>query len=261
MRRANRTSLQTEEAYLFFLILLVVSVPFWILGAYVTDHILPGLPVSALMFLAPAIVGGLLSLRGGVAALRMFLSQIGDMVHMPLWAWAFAILTPPLLALLSAIIQTSYGTELPPPQLGWSNVTTLFVLFLVAGIAEELGWTGYVARRLTPARGIVGTGLLIGGVSVLWHAIPLLQAERSLVWFAWWAVGSVSRRLLLTWLYVRGGYSVFGAALMHAIGNLSWMLYPSMGSHYDPMVAGLVTLAVAATLVSIDRGRPTGLAE
>ncbi|MEM9473967.1 MAG: CPBP family intramembrane glutamic endopeptidase [Pseudomonadota bacterium] len=261
MRRDHHSSLQTEEAYLFFLILLVASVPFWLLGVFVTDHVLPGLPVSALMFLAPALVGGLLSLRGGVEALTAFLSQIGDLGRMPPWAWAFAIFTPPLLALLSAIIQTAHGTALPPPQLGWSNVLTLLAMFLVAGLAEELGWTGYVARRLTPVHGIIGAALLIGGVSVFWHAVPLLQAERNLVWFAWWAVGSMSRRMLLTWLYVQGGYSVFGAALMHAMSNLSWMLYPSMSSHYDPMVAGLVTLAVAATLVSIDRIRPRGLAE
>lgn len=101
--------------------------------------------------------------------------------------------------------------------------------------------------------GLIVAGLIIGTVAGVWHLTPLLQAERSWDWIAWWALGSVSRRLIIVWLYVRGGQSVLSATLFHAMSNVSWMLFPVMGSHYDPITTALILVVLIACLVG-----PTG---
>jgi hypothetical protein len=47
-RRGNGSPL------VFFLLVLALSLPFWLLGAVTEARLLPGLPVSALMFVCPA---------------------------------------------------------------------------------------------------------------------------------------------------------------------------------------------------------------
>jgi len=47
-RRRNRSPLK------FFLLILALSLPFWLLGAMIGILLLPDLPVSSLMFVCPA---------------------------------------------------------------------------------------------------------------------------------------------------------------------------------------------------------------
>lgn len=83
----------------------------------------------------------------------------------------------------------------------------------------------------------------------LWHMFPLLQVERPTEWIFWWSLATISRRVLIVWLIVYGGKSVFGAALLHAMSNLSWMMFPVMGSHYDPVSTAVMTVTLMSTLV------------
>jgi len=48
-------------------------------------------------------------------------------------------------------------------------------------------------------------------------------------------------------MYNNDGGSVFGAAVCHAMINVSWMLFPNYGSHWDPRITGPL-LAVAALM-------------
>lgn len=233
----------------FFGSLFLLSLPFWLLGWLVDTPLLPGLPVSALMVVCPVLAAGVLVGRAdGGRGLRRFLRQATDWSKLPGWAWVVAIGVMPFVAIMAALFQTATGADLPAPQWMLFQTLILFAAFLVAGIAEELGWTGYAARPLGARYGVVGAGLVIGTAAVVWHLVPLLQADRSGAWIAWWASATIFRRVLMVWLYVRGGYSVFGASLEHAMSNLCWMLFPVMGSHYDPramaFATGVTTLAI-----------------
>jgi uncharacterized protein len=63
-------------------------------------------------------------------------------------------------------------------------------------------------------------------------------------------------RILIVWLYNNTGRSVFAVALFHATLNLSYMLFPVYGSHFDIRLGGLVT-AFAATMVIVHWGPGT----
>ncbi|MEM1045259.1 MAG: CPBP family glutamic-type intramembrane protease [Pseudomonadota bacterium] len=244
--------------YRFFGLLFLLSIPFWLLGALGASDLLPGLPISAIMAVCPAIAGGLLIWHaGGSAPLTAFLRRAGDCAKMRPWAWGVALGTMPIVMVLSAAFLVFSGMVLPPPEIDPLQVLALFALFFVAATAEELGWTGYATRPLVEAHGFLRASLIIASVSVVWHVIPLLQVGRGWEWIAWWALGTSSRRVIIVWLYVRGGESVFSASLFHAMSNLSWMLFPVMGSHYDPISTALILVIFAVVAVSLKaRKRP-----
>jgi membrane protease YdiL (CAAX protease family) len=131
-------------------------------------------------------------------------------------------------------------------------IVPLFILLLVAALGEEIGWTGYALEPLLDRWGMISGSLLLGSIWATIHFIPLLQAHRSISWIAWWTLGTVSYRLIMTWLFVHSGRSLFGAALFHAMINLSWQMFPNQGSHYDPQIFGLITLVLAVVLYVIE---------
>lgn len=237
----------------YFGLLFLISVPFWVLGALSDDMFLPGLPLSALMVVCPVMIAAILvSRNGGRSALWTFLAQAMDCRKMRPWAWIATLGTMPLVMVLSGGLQTASGTDLPPMKFEVGQALILFTVFFLAATAEELGWTGFATSPLLKARGILGTGLIISLAAVVWHVLPLLQADRAWDWIAWWALGTTSRRILIVWIYARGGRSVFGASLFHAISNLTWILFPVMGSHYDPMTTALVLITFAIVILLFD---------
>jgi hypothetical protein len=60
----------------------------------------------------------------------------------------------------------------------------------------------------------------------------------------------VVARILIVWLYNNMGKSVFAAALLHASLNLTFMLFPVYGSHFDMWLGGSV-MALAAAVVAV----------
>ncbi len=237
----------------FFGLLFLMSLPFWLFGALIGGELLPGLPVSAVMALMPVVAAGMLVVRAeGGSGLKSFLGGAVDFRRMAPWAWVVALGTMPTVMLLSAVYQMSVGVDLPAFQFSLGQTAILFAVFFIAATTEELGWTGYAARHLVPARGWIVAGLIIGVVAVIWHVIPLLQAGRGWDWIAWWAVGTAARRMIILWLYTRGGGSVFATSLFHAMSNLSWMLFPVMGSHYDPMSTAVILILFTALTLIID---------
>ena len=70
-------------------------------------------------------------------------------------------------------------------------------------------------------------------------------------WIGWWSLGTVAMRVLIVWLYNNTGKTVFAAALLHAMGNVCWQLFPVHGSYFDPRTNGIATVlaAFAVTVV------------
>lgn len=242
-----------RRPFVFFGLLIALSVPLWVFGFLVRRELLPGLPVSAVMVVCPALAGGLLVFQaGGTRELVSYLRRAGDFYGMRGWVWIVALGTMPAVMVLSSIYLVSTGSSLPAPQISLGQTLMLFGLFIVSATAEEIGWTGYATRPLVRHHGLIVAGLTLGLVSVVWHLVPLLQVDRSWEWIAWWALGTLCRRMIIVWLYVRGGRRVFSASLFHAMSNLSWMLFPVMGSHYDPMSVALFTLTAALSALVLE---------
>ena len=244
---------RTRSPLTYVVLTFALSIPFWIAGALTSLQLLPGLPVSALGFVCPVTAAAILVYRehgrAGVAAL---LKRSFDARRVTATIWYVpTILLMPCIMVVSYAALHFMGVALPAPQFSFATTLALFGVFFIAALGEQLGWSGYASDPLQERYGALRSALLLGVVWAVWHVIPLRSVPRSLAWIAWWSLGTVAARVIITWLYNNTGRSVFIAALFHTIINLTWQLFPINGSAYDPRVTSVITAVVAVIVVIV----------
>lgn len=220
----SREIIRKHPIVSYFILTYLVS---W-LGAFlvVAPKLLRGQPIpqldGALMFpvmlVGPSLVGiGLTAIVDGRSGLRALFVRLGRWRVGPWW-YAAALLIPPLLILgvllsMYSVISAEYAPHVFPfgPLFG-----------IVAGLLEEIGWTGFVFPRLRVRFGALPGGLLLGGLWALWHVpvVDFLGAASPhgsywLPYFLAFAAILIPVRVLIVWLYSNTG-SVSLAQLMHA---------------------------------------------
>jgi len=239
----------------FLVLVFVLVVPFLVLAEIYPVELLPGLPISALGAFMPALAALILTFRqDGYSGVRVLLGRSLDFrrIKSPVWI-LLIVLTAPAIAVFAYGIMRLAGVLLPNRIPLTLSVIPLFVIFFIAALGEEIGWTGYVTEPLVKRWGTVIAGIVLGTVWATIHFIPLTQAHRSVEWIIWWSLGTISYRFIMTWLYAHSGRSLFGAAVFHAMINLSWQLFPNQGSYYDPRIFSLITFAFAVTIYGIEQ--------
>ncbi|MEI7642663.1 MAG: type II CAAX endopeptidase family protein [Chloroflexales bacterium] len=253
------TSVRKPHPVVAYVVLtFALSIPFWIAGALTPLQLLPAIPVSALGLVCMGGAAAILVYRergwaGVVALLKR--SFDATRVRSKIW-YAPTILLMPGIMVLSYVAMRLMGVALPAPHFSLATTLILFIVFFVAAIGEELGWSGYAIDPLQERYGALGGALLVGVVWAVWHFIPLLSAPRSLAFIAWWSLGTVASRVIIVWLYNNTGRSVFVAVLFHAMINVTYFLFPVDGSYYDPRVTGVI-MAFVAAIVTIVWGPQT----
>jgi membrane protease YdiL (CAAX protease family) len=238
----------------YFVLVFALSAPFWLIGAATGLQLSPGLPVSSLMVSAPVLAALVLVYRENRAAgMIALLKRAFDYRRIRGRAWYLAIvLLMPTLMVLSFGLKRLSGTSIPGPQFQNLAPIVMFLAFFVAGLGEELGWSGYVIDPMQRRMGALQASLLLGLLWGAWHVIPLSQAGRSPSFIAWQCLlFLVAQRVVIVWLYNNTGKSVFAAALFHAISNLGAFLFPINGSYYDPLITGLIMAFVAASVALV----------
>jgi uncharacterized protein len=243
----------------FFVLVLALSLPFWLLGAATGLQLLPGLPVSALMAFCPLMAAAILAYgEEGPGSPERLLKRAFDYERTERKVWyAPAILLMPAVVLLSYWVMRLIGSPLPEePHIPLPAIPILLIAFLAVAASEELGWMGYAADPMQDRWSALTTGIVLGSVWSIWHAVPYVQAHRTLTWIAWQCLFSVAARVLIVWLYNNTGKSVLVAVLFHASINASVFLFPNLGSHYDPAIPG-VLVAIAAAIVAFLWGPKT----
>lgn len=206
-------------------------------------------PASALMFICPGIAAALLVRRGGGSLRRWFAAALRPPgAAQAAWYVPIVLLAPAILV-ASYLVMRWTGMPLPAePRVPWLAAPLLAVVYLVPAFCEELGWTAYATDRLLGRWGVLATGLAIGAAWGLWHVVPYWQGGHDARWIAGQVLFTVGFRVILVWLYARTG-ATMAAVVAHASYNVAWALFPNDASHYDPVVTGLVTAAVAALVV------------
>jgi len=242
----------------FFVWVFGLCIPFWVLGAINPIQLLPGLPLSALGAFTPGLAALMLTYRSDrLAGVLQLLKRSFDFRRLRNKYWLLVILLiNPAIAVCAYGVSGASGNPLPVPTLQLLATLAMFLSFFSAALGEELGWTAYATEPLQERWGTLKASLLLGSVWAVIHFIPLAQAHRSMEWIAWWSLGTVALRMIMTWLYVHAGKSLFAATLFHAMINLCWQLFPIHGSFYDPRVFGLITLGFAVMMYGGHRFRP-----
>ena len=157
----------------------------------------------------------------------------------------------PAVSLVVYGLMRSMNNAVPAAQFQLLSALLMFSAFFFGALGEELGWSGYALDPMQARWGALGASLLLGLVAILWHMTPLLLIGRSPTWIAWWCLYALTFRIFTVWLYNNTGKSVFVAALFHATVNISYMLFPIDGSHFDMRIASLVMVCIAVVVVIV----------
>jgi len=244
-----------KSLFLFFAQVFAFSLVFWGLGLVHPVELLPGLPISALGAFTPAFSAIILIYRKDrLPGVYDLLRRSIDFQRIKNKAWLLIVLViNPIITFFAYLRIRAVDPSMPDPAPLTFAMLPLFVVFFLGALGEEIGWTGYATQPLQQRWGMVTASLFLGAIWAVWHYVPLLQAHRSWAWIAWWSLGTVSLRIIMGWLYVHTGQSVFAAALFHAMVNLCWQLFPVSGSFYDPAVFGLLTFGAAVVVLAAER--------
>ena len=198
-----------------------------------------------LVFLAnaagPPVAGILLTaILEGRAGLRGLLSRMGRWRVGVRW-YAVALLTTPVLATVVLSLLSLVSRDFVPGIVTTSDRATLLLFGamggLLAGIFEEVGWTGFTVPRLLARYSVLATGLMLGGIHGVWHlGVEIWGSSESLGpfllphFFLFWVLGMMAYRVLMVWVY-KHTESLLLAQLMHAsLTGPMWILGPSGGT-------------------------------
>jgi uncharacterized protein len=219
---------------------------------------MPGLSVSALMALC-LMAAALILVHREIAAAGVteLLRRSFDFkrIHASRWLVPVVLLIPGVNVVVYSLM-LGISLPLPAPQFPMLAALAMFLAFFIGALGEELGWSGYVIDPMQERWNALQASLILGLVGVVWHIVPLLVMGRTPAWIAWWCLYALAARLLMVWLYNNTGRSVFAASLFHATLNLTFMLFPVYGSHFDMRLGGLV-MGFAAAMVTVMWGPST----
>ena len=241
----------------FFLLLIVLSVPFWLLGFWEGKLLPAQLPISALQAVCPLLAAVILTGwhegRGGIRDLFKRVMEFRASGYLGWYLSGFLIM--PVVMLISYATMRTLGRPVPEPDISLPAALVAFIVFVAAAMAEETGWTGYASEALLRRTSALTASLFLGSAWALWHVVPYYQAGRSAGWIFWQCVFTVLVRILMVWLYNGSGRQVPVAVLFHTMINVTYVLFPVEGSHYDPAVTGMIVAVLVVAMLLFGGGQ------
>ncbi len=226
----------------------------------------------------PSIAGILLTgLFDGRTGLREFRSRLLKWRFGVRW-YAVALLFAPFLFVVLLLVLSLLSPEFLPGIFAAGDKTSHLMMGLMtglmAGIFEEIGWTGFATPRLRKRYGILATGLIVGIVWAAWHLLPAFwlgfasgNISGAISFFSYLIdpfLFLVASRVLIVWVYDRTGGSLFAGMLMHVSLTASTRIFMPLviaGAQliiFDVTWAAVVW-AILAVLVMSNRFRNGGL--
>jgi membrane protease YdiL (CAAX protease family) len=177
--------------------------------------------------------------------------------------YAAALVTLPLCSLGAAVVSRQFlGLPFAEYLAGWSVALGLInSLLYFTGIAEELGWRGYLLPRLLEDRSPLAASTVMGLVWWVWHAPICFLPQFRIVTegllfaaaaFAQLLVFLVLASVLMTWSYANASGNGFVAGgVVHATASAI-----PVSAQGGPYLAYLACLSVVIAKLWWPRGEP-----
>jgi membrane protease YdiL (CAAX protease family) len=203
----------------------------------------PLFPLALLAMIAgPAVSGVLLTaMLDGRRGLRALGLRLTKWRVAPRW-YAVALLAAPVSATAATLTLSRFSPEfLPGVSVAGDRPAMLMlglVVGLIAGVGEELGWTGFAIPRLKLRRGVLATGLIVGLLWSAWHVLVVV-----------WGVGDRAGAIPLA-LFI----AVDGAAGLPAFRVLMVLVHDRTDSLLVAMLMHASLTATALILTPVATG-------
>ncbi len=227
------------------------------------------LSASVAGIIVTAIVDGRAGLKRLLQRYRIWRVGIGS------WVFAFVFIVPALL--LGSLANPLFGGDplnlrsFHPP---FPLLPMFLIFFLVAGVGEDLGWTGFLLPRLQSRYNALVASLIRGLLWGLWH-VPLWICSLSdpvslrdfpyggwiAEWGFWPSIGIflvlfvIPWSIIHSWLFNNTQGSLLLVSILH--GSEIWAAFGMVGAGIDPLNLanyfgyGAVLLGVSILLVLI----------
>ena len=201
---------------------------------------------------------GLPQLAPGIAALLMLVIFRKDRHQIafvskgiPFSRYLYAALIPAGVSLVVLVIRTLMDIT-PSHSEPIYNSLTAFILWMPFGaLGEEIGWRGYLHKKLdTRMRGLFSS-LLVG---ILWMPIHVAFLTQGPVFIFFLAILIISYSIVIYALVQDAGFNVLLASIFHLAINLTNLLFLDVIYELSFMVVNsLVWAGLAAGLVILRR--------
>lgn len=226
----NKTTSTNRSPWIFFLLVFVLTTPFWLLSTVIKVGGLPdNLPVTDIgATLVPLIAAVILTYREeGFAGVKRLLKRTFDFGRIKQKAWYLPIIfLMPFLYLLTYVIMRWIGLSVPTEWRISPLIILVFLAFFFAAAGEELGYTGYAIDPMQKQMGALTAALIMGILWAIWHYPSMIELGQPIGLMIWGTLFTIAIRVLNVWLYNNTGGSVFAVILFHAIGNTSRTAFP-----------------------------------
>jgi membrane protease YdiL (CAAX protease family) len=248
--RTERLSLVSRFPIASFFILALL------LGAGTLSLVILGvIPANlALSSVLSASIAGIImtAILDGGAGLKLLLGRV-LIWRVGIGYWLFAILFLAPAFLLGSLLNPLFDGD--PVSLSniqlTSNIVPMFIVFfIVAGLGQELGWTGFLLPRLQARFGALASSVIRAGLVAIWHLPLLLYAgshpnafpdfpygawivrEGFLVAFSVMLALSLVWSIFYTWIFNNTRGSLLLVAILH--GSEIWLVYWMIGMGLNP---------------------------
>lgn len=189
----------------------------------------------------------------GLAALVMLLVFRKDRFRItffdrkvPASRYVFAVLIPTGGAVLIYLIYRLFFGA-PPPVATTATPWILLLWFPLGAIGEELGWRGYLHKRLNPGLAGLISSVIVGMLWALWH---VGMYQNGALYMAFFVILMISYSFVIYALVASIGFNVLVAAVFHMMINVANLFtYVIVNQVEFMMVSSLVWAAIAVGVV------------
>ncbi len=201
---------------------------------------------------------GLAQWGPGIAALLMLLifRKDGHKIvffskDTPALRYLFAALIPAGVGLVVFLIRSFIPMESSPNSSIYASISLVLLWMPLGALGEELGWRGYLHKRLDPRmRGLLSS-LLVGA---LWMPIHIQFFSEGPVFLFFLALLIISYSVVIYALVQDTGFSVILATIFHLSINLTNLLFLDVIYETSFMIVnGIVWAVLAAIFVMAKR--------
>jgi membrane protease YdiL (CAAX protease family) len=117
----------------------------------------------------------MIAIEDGRPGLKLLMRRL-TIWRVGLWYWVLAVFLLAVIAILGLLLNPIFGGEafsLNRLQPAFPFIPMFLVFFLLAGLGQELGWTGYLLPRLQVRYNAFVASLIRALIVLIWH-FPLL---------------------------------------------------------------------------------------